>query len=126
VIVFALVLVVLALAPVYPFLLELAGLLLGVMRELPAPLRRALALKIFNRFNRFIVTAVTLLFAVRPGTVGVVACLPVVELALFAVATSLVGVEQGLVAVELPLLCVTVANLAHRSVSSKQCGLFAC
>lgn len=125
-VVFALVLVVGALALVDSFLLEVPGPLLGVMGKLPTPVRRALALVRLDRLDRLdrlrIISPDTRLFAVHPGAVGVVAGLAVVELALFAVATALVVVEQTLFAIELPLLCVAVATLAHYSVSSERCG----
>jgi hypothetical protein len=119
-VVFALTLVVGALALVDPLLLEVAGPLLGVMRKLPTPVGRALALKRLDRLDRLdrlrIIGTVVLLFAVHPGAIGFVTGLAVVQLALFAVAAVLVVIEQPLFAVELPLLGVTVTTLAHYSV----------
>jgi hypothetical protein len=118
VIVFALALVELSLALVDLFLVEIASPLLGIVRKLSAAMGRALALKPLG----VTVTPFTPLFAVHPGAVGVVAGLPVVELALVAVATVLFRVELSLAAVKLPLLRVTVPNLAHHQLSSEHCG----
>lgn len=107
-VVFALGDVLIALAAVNPFLIELPGVLLAVLGQLSAPMRPTLVLEL-----PLVAAFGTPLFPAHPAGVGVGACLLVIEVALFAVAAELVPVEIGLVPVERLLLFFAVANFAH-------------